>query len=299
MNYARWYPTLAEMGNGMVMAMSGLDGAGPGHDEQRDVQSRRPDVGRGPRPRVPDLPGDVPDRERAAVLHRVQFRLRPGHPRLAHARILEHQDERLPPGARHPGPAGPGDQRLGAAAARAEADGHGHGRRRRRPVNSATARTRADRHRGPRPALDARAGPGPADPLPHHRAAARRQRARDRRVAGTTAGCTAATTRTPGSTTWPPTRSPGPPIRSPAATTTPAESCCRTGACSPSAETPLYGNKQDTTAGDLQPGDRRLLPALHVPGHPPAHRGSAHGHAAGAQLHHQGVAAGKASRTCG
>jgi hypothetical protein len=28
MNYARWYPTLAEMGNGMVMAMSGLDGAG-------------------------------------------------------------------------------------------------------------------------------------------------------------------------------------------------------------------------------------------------------------------------------
>lgn len=28
MNYARWYPTLAEMGNGMVMAMSGLDGQG-------------------------------------------------------------------------------------------------------------------------------------------------------------------------------------------------------------------------------------------------------------------------------
>jgi hypothetical protein len=28
MNYARWYPTLAEMGNGMVMAMSGLDGTG-------------------------------------------------------------------------------------------------------------------------------------------------------------------------------------------------------------------------------------------------------------------------------
>jgi hypothetical protein len=28
MNYARWYPTLAEMGNGMVMAMSGLDGRG-------------------------------------------------------------------------------------------------------------------------------------------------------------------------------------------------------------------------------------------------------------------------------
>jgi hypothetical protein len=28
MNYARWYPTLAEMGNGMVMAMSGLNGAG-------------------------------------------------------------------------------------------------------------------------------------------------------------------------------------------------------------------------------------------------------------------------------
>jgi hypothetical protein len=28
MRYARWYPTLAEMGNGMVMAMSGLDGQG-------------------------------------------------------------------------------------------------------------------------------------------------------------------------------------------------------------------------------------------------------------------------------
>lgn len=28
MNYARWYPTLAELGNGMVMAMSGLDGQG-------------------------------------------------------------------------------------------------------------------------------------------------------------------------------------------------------------------------------------------------------------------------------
>jgi hypothetical protein len=28
MTYARWYPTLAEMGNGMVMAMSGLDGQG-------------------------------------------------------------------------------------------------------------------------------------------------------------------------------------------------------------------------------------------------------------------------------
>jgi hypothetical protein len=28
MNYARWYPTLAEMGNGMVMTMSGLNGAG-------------------------------------------------------------------------------------------------------------------------------------------------------------------------------------------------------------------------------------------------------------------------------
>jgi Domain of unknown function (DUF1929) len=28
MNYARWYPTLAEMGNGMDMAMSGLNGAG-------------------------------------------------------------------------------------------------------------------------------------------------------------------------------------------------------------------------------------------------------------------------------
>jgi hypothetical protein len=28
MNYARWYPTLAEMGNGMVMAMSGLNGQG-------------------------------------------------------------------------------------------------------------------------------------------------------------------------------------------------------------------------------------------------------------------------------
>ena len=28
LHYARWYPTLAEMGNGMVMAMSGLDGQG-------------------------------------------------------------------------------------------------------------------------------------------------------------------------------------------------------------------------------------------------------------------------------
>jgi Domain of unknown function (DUF1929) len=28
MNYARWYPTLAEMGNGMVMSMSGLNGSG-------------------------------------------------------------------------------------------------------------------------------------------------------------------------------------------------------------------------------------------------------------------------------
>lgn len=28
MNYARWYPTLAEMGNGMVMTMSGLNGRG-------------------------------------------------------------------------------------------------------------------------------------------------------------------------------------------------------------------------------------------------------------------------------
>jgi hypothetical protein len=28
MNYARWYPTLAEMGNGMVMTMSGLNGSG-------------------------------------------------------------------------------------------------------------------------------------------------------------------------------------------------------------------------------------------------------------------------------
>jgi hypothetical protein len=28
MHYARWYPTLAEMGNGMVMTMSGLNGQG-------------------------------------------------------------------------------------------------------------------------------------------------------------------------------------------------------------------------------------------------------------------------------
>ena len=30
---------------------------------------------------------------------------------------------------------------------------------------------------------------------------------------------------------------------------------------------PLFGNAQDTDAADLQPGDRRLLPALPVPGH--------------------------------
>jgi hypothetical protein len=43
MNYARWYPTLAELGNGMVMAMSGLDGQGQitMNSELFNPQSRR------------------------------------------------------------------------------------------------------------------------------------------------------------------------------------------------------------------------------------------------------------------
>ena len=43
MNYARWYPTLAELGNGMVMAMSGLNGQGQitMNSELFDPQSRR------------------------------------------------------------------------------------------------------------------------------------------------------------------------------------------------------------------------------------------------------------------
>ena len=150
MNYARWYPTLAEMGNGMDMAISGLNGAGQITMNSEMFNPTTKTWAAGPGPRVPDLPGDVPDRERAAVLHRLQRRLRPVDRGLAHARVLEHQDQRRSrpvPGI--PGSAGPGDQRLGPAAARPESDDHGPRRRRCRPVEFLHGPDGADRRRRP------------------------------------------------------------------------------------------------------------------------------------------------------
>ena len=89
MNYARWYPTLAEMGNGMVMAMSGLNGEGQVTMNSEMFNPASDKWTKGPVPGVPDLSRDVPDRERAAVLHRLEHGVRPGHARLADARVLE------------------------------------------------------------------------------------------------------------------------------------------------------------------------------------------------------------------
>ena len=56
---------------------------------------------------------------------------------------------------------------------------------------------------------------------------------------------------------------------------------------------PLYGDKQDSTPQTFNQGNRRLLPAVHVPGSAAEHRDRAQGHGTGAQLPHQGNAGGR------
>jgi hypothetical protein len=174
MHYARWYPTLAEMGNGMVMTMSGLDGQGQVTVNSEMFNPATRTWAQGPVHGFPTYPATFLTEDGRLFFTGSNAGYGPDTPRLAHARLVEHKDRWLPAGARHTGSQEPGDQRLGAAAAGAEAVDHGPRRRRRRPVQHRDGRHAADRSRRPRPALGARAGPGPADPLPHHGAAAER-----------------------------------------------------------------------------------------------------------------------------
>ena len=76
MNYARWYPTLAEMGNGMIMAMSGLNDQG-----NITMNSESFDPGdqhtwtQGPVRGFPTYPATFLTSERAVVLYRFQRRV--------------------------------------------------------------------------------------------------------------------------------------------------------------------------------------------------------------------------------
>ncbi len=56
MNYARWYPTLAEMGNGMVMTMSGLDDEGQITKNNEVFDPRTATWARGPAHGFPTYP---------------------------------------------------------------------------------------------------------------------------------------------------------------------------------------------------------------------------------------------------
>ena len=134
MNYARWYPTLAELGNGMVMAMSGLNGQGQitMNSELFNPSSRR--WTQGPVHGFPTYPATFLTENGQLFFTGSNAGYGPCRWRLAHTRILERQDQHLPAG---PGPgrsAGSGDQRLGPPATRPEADPHGPRRRRRRAV---------------------------------------------------------------------------------------------------------------------------------------------------------------------
>ena len=121
---------------------------GPDHHEQRDVQPRAPGPGSpGPAHGFPTYPATFLTENGQLFFTGSNAGLRAGHAGLAHARVLGPEDRHVPPGAGHPGPAGPGDQRLGAAAARPEADVHGPRRRRRRPVELVHRPDRADRRR--------------------------------------------------------------------------------------------------------------------------------------------------------
>ena len=161
MNYARWYPTLAEMGNGMVMAMSGLNQVGQITMNSEMFNPRTNTWTVGPVHGFPTYPATFLTENGQLFFTGSNAGYGPSTPGLAHARVSG--TSRPKPSAPVPGipsAAGPGDQRLGAAAARPETDDHGAGRRRRRPVQVLHRAHGADRHRGARPALGARAEPG-------------------------------------------------------------------------------------------------------------------------------------------
>ena len=106
MNYARWYPTLAEMGNGMVMAMSGLNGAGQVTMNSEmfnpDDQARGP---QGPIHGFPTYPATFLTENGQLFFTGSNSGYGPSTPAWRTPGILEREDERLPPGAGHPGPA--------------------------------------------------------------------------------------------------------------------------------------------------------------------------------------------------
>ena len=72
MNEKRWYPSLVGLPGGDVLAVSGLDGTGPGPPRpERGVRPHDEDVDRAPRPvpLLPDLSGAVPDRHAGKLFY--------------------------------------------------------------------------------------------------------------------------------------------------------------------------------------------------------------------------------------
>ena len=97
LNIARWYPTLAPLEDGNVLAVSGLDGFGQmikGNTEEWTPKTRAW-TSIDPSQAVPDLPGAVPDAQRRSVLHRLERRIRARNPVLANPWHLESDHERL------------------------------------------------------------------------------------------------------------------------------------------------------------------------------------------------------------
>lgn len=287
MNYARWYPTLAEMGNGMIMAMSGLNNVGQitMNSEMFNPVTKKWTVG--PVRGFPTYPatfltengqlfftgsnagyGPSTPAWRTPGFWNVRtnkFRAVPGIPS---PQNLETSGSVLLP----PGP---------------EADDHGSGWRWRWPVTDVHRAHRAHRYGRAQPALGARAEPGPADPLPQHRPAARRPGPGDRGVALLPRHARQRQPRYPALQRGDQLvllggqldHRPGLPLRR-----DPAAQWERAYPGRESAVRQQAGHR----AADLQPGDRRLFPAVHVPRAASAGRLCARGHEATAQLHHQG-----------
>ena len=180
MNYARWYPTLAEMGNGMVMTMSGLDKR-PDHDEQRDVQPRDQHLDPGPGRGFPTYPATFLTENGQLFFTGSNAGYGPATPAWRTPGFWNIKTDKFKP---VPGIPDPQNLETSASVLLPPAQkqtfmvlgGGGVGQSNLAPPH------RADRHRRPQPALGARPEPGRADPLPHHGAAARRRGAGDRRV---------------------------------------------------------------------------------------------------------------------
>jgi len=215
MNYARWYPTLAEMATAWTWPCPGSTTSARSH-EQRVVQPFDQHLDRGAVPRLPDLPGHLLTESGQLFFTGSNS----GYGRPPPRGGLPASGTSTPtcsPRCRASRTRRPGDQRLGPAASRAEADLHGPGRRRCRQSNLSTARTALIDTSAPN-----RTGPGPEPGratrypitvlLPNDEVLVTGGSKYYRGMHAATTGHR--------STTWPRIRSPGPRTRSLAATIT-------------------------------------------------------------------------------